>query len=217
MSPDRGSRVVVVAIAVCLAAALSACMQETGADPGAPSASAPSSTPSGAAGAVAPGRAIAAVALSHLRGDQVEATGGFDGASGSTVTIDLSSGPGGKLYVSTVAPEYGTEHGTCAQVRRQLARGERLLSCTRADGAAIDVIAQGPGKDHSVLGSRVSSEGRVNAWVDPATDDAAAQELIEDVLNDPRLGFRMDAATIRLGQDVSEYEDMEVYSELTLE
>lgn len=161
---------------------------------------------------VASGRALAAIAISHLRSDQVDSIGGFGGASGTTVLIGID-GPGSTLYVSTVSPEYGTERGTCAGEGRQLSRGYRLLSCVQTDDSLTTVTSSGAGGHHAVLGSRVTDQGRTGAWVEPATNDGEAQRLIEDLLSDSRLAYRTTSDAMALGEDLDDYEDMKVTTE----
>ncbi|MFC6045879.1 hypothetical protein ACFPYL_22545 [Nocardioides hankookensis] len=158
---------------------------------------------------VASGRALAAVAIGHLRPDQVDSVGGFVGGAGETVLIRLD-GARSTLYLSTISPDYHVARGSCAEERRHLGRRDLLLSCVETSDSLTAVTSSGSGRGHAVLGYRNTDAGRAAAWVEPSFDDDAAQRLVESLLSDSRIGYRTTPEAMALGKDLDQYEDMHV-------
>lgn len=163
--------------------------------------------PTDAALPVASGRALAALAISHLAADQVDSVGGFTSTVGPNVILAIDDGS--TLYLSA-SPALGLLHATCARQARLLEAGERLLSCTRTRDALTAVTSTAAGRDHAITGFRVTGHGRVGVSVEPATDDGAARELVEALLGDSRIDYRTTADAMSLGEDLAGYEDLEV-------
>ena len=72
------------------------------------------------------------------------------------------------------------------------------------------VTSTASGRDHAVTGYRVTDRGHVGFSIEPATDDRAAQELIEALLSDSRIDYRTTTDAMELGDDLDGYEDMDV-------
>ena len=201
------------AVGACAALVLmSACGGDGG--PAADAVSSPGLTVEAAAGPhVATGRVLAAIAVQHLQPQQAQSLEGFGSPDGATSTIKLRFGPGDRLYVSSLSPEYLPDIASCSEARQAMADNYEMKMCEEIPGGVLQVLGSPPGSDHAILGYRIDGTGQVAAWIETSDDDAS-RNLVTDVLRDPRLGYEVDAATFNEAADLTNYKDVEVTIDL---
>ena len=159
---------------------------------------------------------LAYLGLQHVEAADVVTTDGFGSDAGATARVHLDSDLGGILYLSTVSPVYSNNgDNSCAKVARQMSRGEELLLCEDRDGEMLVVMSTRPGPHHGILGSWERTDGRIAAWVEPSTSDAAAQALVMEILQDERFRFRVEPEVVVEATKLDGYEQLEVTTELT--
>ncbi|GAA4759507.1 hypothetical protein GCM10023350_52020 [Nocardioides endophyticus] len=72
------------------------------------------------------------------------------------------------------------------------------------------VIGSTPGHRNQVIGTRVTAEGSVSAWIDPVSDRKDAIRLVRAQLADDRLGYLTSPEVIAMGDRLDQFEHVDV-------
>jgi hypothetical protein len=163
---------------------------------------------------------LAAVGLTHVDPSIVSKVEGYtDESGGAMVSITLDHGPGDVLYLATRSSDFGLpSSSSCAQARKQAESPEsRVVWCQRGPGSIAEVIGSTPGHRNQVIGTRVTAEGSVSAWIDPVSDRKDAIRLVRAQLADDRLGYLTSPEVIAMGDRLDQFEHIDVTASIELQ